>query len=1048
MILSSTVLSRAVLAAFLVSLPGGREAFARTASRVGTTGSGAGAAGVIGATLGGVATAPGLAMTLSPASLAIAPLSVPGALTPVALVSPAAPAPASGLVPAAAKAVLIGAALGAKALATPALSNGASKSAAAAAFEGGDQTRRSGDALESFTAAEERGTAPAPVAAGAPHPSAGLQKAGGSGLKKRPVAGIEQKVVSEVFKAAGVRIGAKGSHDLAVNDPAFFRRLLGDPLLQFGETYMDGLWDSPAVDEVVAKLFSAERDGRISTVLPLWRVPGLAGLALIRHGYRYIRDRLTNRQTRARSTTVAEEHYDAGNELYRLMLDPTLTYTSGVWAPGYTLEDAQNAKYDLIARKLGLKPGQRVLDIGSGFGGFARFAAKNYGAKVTGITISIEQLKAARALSAGVEGVEFLYSDYRDIPHRFPKDAFDHVVSIEMIEAVGPKNLAEYFQAAHAALKDGGRFVIQAIANNRDVFNNNPWAGKYIFRDGVAPSTEQVDKAARRAFGRPVDRQRITGHYDKTLMAWHENFTRAWPQLKGEYGERFKRMWDFYLLAAAGLFRAGDIQLDQTVYVKGGRPGEEPRVRELPTRRRLDAMRASPEEKDRTARQISRLEEEKRAVAAALEPRAARAAVTLPRDARVAVIGAGPSGLSSALELRRLGYTNVVVFESGPEAGGKSHTVNIDGKPHDLGATMGVKGKYAQIERLAKRHGQAAVRFPKEVQYDLESGGPAKKASLLDSMRLLYEGARYLLHRALMAAVGGRGLEVPPDELADPWPVVMNRRGLGLFKDKMTTYLTGYGYGGPQTPAVFAERMLDLSAVTLGAAGPAIMWENGTQPIWKGVASGLNVRVNAEIERVERSGDGARVYLKGGKTPERFDRLIVAVDPRTALRVLDATAEERALFSMVRYMPYATFAVRVEGFAQGRAEVGYLKENMTPDRVGRPMAWIKRHADDDVFVFHLHAPPSISDEQITANIAGDMRRLGAGKVTLVDSRRWPFFPHVDSAAIREERFYERARSLQGLNRTVFVNEALAMSTMPDAARQGTTAARRLASGEY
>jgi cyclopropane-fatty-acyl-phospholipid synthase len=866
---------------------------------------------------------------------------------------------------------------------------------------------------------------------------------------KERAASAYERTVAEVFAAAGVQIHGDQPHDLTVSNPAFYRRLLSDPRLELGETYMDGQWDSPSVDQLAAKLMSARREGGLlRRAAPLWRAPVPAALAVVRHSYRYLRDLLTNRQTRTRSRTVAEEHYDAGNELYRQMLDPTLTYTSGVWAPGYTLEDAQNAKYDLIARKLGLKPGQSVLDIGSGFGGFARFAAKNYGAKVTGITISVEQLKAARALSAGVDGANFLYSDYRDIPHRFPKDAFDHAVSIEMIEAVGAKNLSDYFASVHSVLKDGGRFVIQAIASNHDVVNSNPWFSKYIFHDGVAPSTAQVDRAARGAFGPAVDRHRITGDYDTTLLAWHANFTRAWPALKAEYGERFKRMWDFYLLSVAGGFRARELQLDQAVYVKGGRSEDVAPIRELPTRERLDSMRAAPQELDLIARTIARLEDEKLAVAAAAAPRPARARTPLAKDSRIAVIGAGPSGLSSALELRRLGYTNVVVFEKESEAGGKSHTVDLAGRPHDLGATMGVRGKYDEIARLAEEQGQATVPFPKQVHYDLQRGSPVGKAPLGQFVKLMGQGLRYLIHHARMAGGGERGLEVPPAELSDPWPVVMRRLGLDLFADRMTTYLTGYGYGGPETPAVFGERMLDASAIRGAATAQPIMWQNGTQPIWKGVARGLDVRTNAAVERIERGADGVSLFLEGGAAPERFDKIILAVDPQAALRVLDATAEERALFSRVRYMPYATFAARVEGFSEGKAEVGYLKENMTLERAGRPMAWIKRYADDDVFVFHLFAPAEVSDERITANIAEDMRRLGAGKVTLVDSRRWPFFPHVDSETMREERFYERARNLQGLNRTVFVNEALGMSTMPDAAKQGKKAAQRLASGEY
>jgi cyclopropane-fatty-acyl-phospholipid synthase len=861
--------------------------------------------------------------------------------------------------------------------------------------------------------------------------------------------GAYEKTVAALFSNAGIRIDGDRPQDLTVSDPSFYRRFLSDPRLELGETYMDGHWNSAAVDRLAAGLMSAHRrDGLLVSAAPYWRAPIPAAVASIRHAARSLRDALINRQTRTLARTVAEKHYDAGNDLYLKMLDPTLTYTSGVWADGYTLEDAQNAKYDLLARKLGLRPGQHILDIGSGFGGFARFAAKNYGVRVTGITISVEQLKAARALSAGVEGVNFIYSDYRDLPHRFAEGAFDHAVSIEMIEAVGQKNLKTYFESVGSVLKDGGRFAIQAIASNRDVVNSNPWFSKYIFHNGVAPSTAQADRAARGTFGAPVDRQRITGDYDKTLLAWHANFTRAWPRLKDAYSERFKRMWDFYLLSVAGGFRARALQLDQTVYVKGGGRESLPPVRELPSRERLDALRATPDEEAAIAATIARLEDEKVAVAEASAPREKRAPIPLPKDARIAVIGAGPSGLSSALELRRLGYRNVVVFEKEAEAGGKSHTVEFAGRPHDMGATMGVSGPYAEIERLAAEQEQPTIPFPKQVQYDLLSGVPFPKASLGETLKLAGLCLRYMIFQARAAGQDDVGLEVPPSEFADSWGVLMKRLGLSRFGDKMLTYLTGYGYGGPDTPAVFGARMLSASAIWGAALGRTIMWENGTQPIWKGVASRLDVRTNAPIDRIQRGTDGVDLFLEGAATPERFDKIVLAVDPAAALGMLDATAEEKALFSRVRTMPYATFAVRVEGFAEGRAEVGYLKENMTLERMGRPMAWIKRYADDNVFVFHLFAPPEMSDEEITANIAADMGRLGATKATLVGSRRWPFFPHVDSETMREERFYERARNLQGRNRTVFVNEALGMSTMPNSAAQGRTAAQRLASGEY
>jgi cyclopropane-fatty-acyl-phospholipid synthase len=849
--------------------------------------------------------------------------------------------------------------------------------------------------------------------------------------------------VNELLKNAGINPA-----DLVVKDPAFYTRVLSDPLFELGETYMDGLWESEHIDQITTKLYEAQqRDGPLKSFAPLWRTPDLALNGLVKDRYRYYRDLLTNRQTRVRAMKVAEEHYDAGNGLYRRMLDPTLTYTSGVWADGFTLEDAQNAKYDLIARKLGLKPGDHVLDIGCGFGGFARFASRYYGAEVTGITISVEQLKAARALSARDKNLHFVFSDYRDIAHRFPPNTFDHVVSIEMIEAVGPKNLEGYFEAANASLKDGGRFVIQAIANNRDVVNTNPWFSKYIFSDGVAPSLNQVERASMKTFGGPVDIHRITADYDRTLLEWHKNFTAAWPELKDDYSERFKRMWDFYLLSVAGGFRSKELQLDQSVFVKGAAGREIKAIRTLPSRAKLDAMRITEEEKSRAAILIDDLDREKVAMDLALKPRPREPVKPLAKDARIAIIGAGPSGLSAALELKNQGYTNVVIFEKEAEAGGKTHTVDIGGKIHDLGATMGVKKKYAVVERLAKEHGQRTIPFPTEVDYDLKTGRPVAP-SRGDALKKKVQGLVYLLKYNDITRDVGKGLEIPPVELADPWQVVMNRHGLGYFGEQLKTYLTGYGYGGPETPAVFAMRMFDPDAIVGAALSDPIMWENGTQPIWKGVASQLNVRLNTTIEKVERSETGIKISVQGGTRSEHFDRLIVATDPKSALKVLDPTAEEKSLFTQVKYMPYATFAVRVDGIADGVSQVGYLRENMTLDREGHPMAWIKRHGDDNVFVFHLFAPDHLSDDQILANISEDLGRLGGRNFSLVDSRRWPFFPHVDGTSMRENHWYERVVNNQGRNGTVFVNEAMNMSTMADAAALGKKVAERMISGEY
>ncbi|MBY0371359.1 FAD-dependent oxidoreductase [bacterium] len=853
----------------------------------------------------------------------------------------------------------------------------------------------------------------------------------------------------QIFENAGVRFGGGDKSALIVHDPKLYPIVLSDPLLKLGETYVDGLWDPKdlSIDEIVYRLQVDQNERGLAAYLPMWRTPFAAASAAAKYAYRHTRDALLNRQNRSRALMVAQTHYDAGNGLYRLMLDPTLTYTSGIWAPGFDLEDSQNAKYDLIAKKIGLRPGQEILDIGCGFGGFARFASKHYQAKVTGITISVEQLKLARVLSEGDPRVEFVYADYRDIPHQFAHRQFDHVVSIEMIEAVGHKNLGKFFHSAHSRLKEGGRLLIQGIAADGDRVNTNPWFDKYIFTNGVAVSSAQLDRAAASTFGVPRDRHDISDHYDPTLLAWHQNFNQAWPELQSGYGDRFKRVWDFYLLSVAGMFRAGGLRNYQTIYAKGGDLEFAPE-RELASLDRLRAMKATAEEKARVAHAVSQVEAHTAALDAKKVPRDRPAAAPLAKDATIAIIGAGPSGISTALELRRLGYRNVVLFEKDDAVGGKSHTVQIDGRPHDLGATMGIPGKYQFLEDLSAKHQVPIISFPGQVYYDLKTGKPEPAASLAENGRLAFEAARYFGRYGRLSGSDGRGLEVPPAEMADPMAVVLNRNGMGHLSGVMTPFLIGYGYGGPETPAVFGHRMFDRDTIRGVATSKAIMWRDGTQPLWKAAAKDLDVRTASDVRAIRRDSQGVQVWIGDDKQPQVFDRLVIAADPQSVLGALDASEEEKALFSQIRHMPYSTFAVRVRGFAEGRAEVGMLRENMTLTRMGHPMGWVKRYPDAGIFIFHLFAPESLSDDQVMASIREDMGALGATSCELISSRRWPFFPHVDSRSVREEFFFQRMQNLQGLNRTVYVNEVLSMSTMADVAGLAVKVARRLASGEY
>lgn len=849
-----------------------------------------------------------------------------------------------------------------------------------------------------------------------------------------------KQTVTELLAVAGVQVNGPNPWDITFHDPSAYVRILRDPDLQLGLTYMDGLWTCPAIDQLLDRVTGAGIRKKLIEPSLLMRTPGLLLESAARATYRYVRDSIVNRQTIKRSTNVAKEHYDVGNVLYGHQLGPTLAYTSGVFAPGYSLEDAQNAKHDLLCRKMGLKPGDRVLDIGSGFGAFARYAAKHYGVEVIGVTISNEQLKSARALSEGVPGVSFVYSDYRDIAKRFPKDHFDHVVSIEMIEAVGPKNLSDYLDATQACLKTGGTFALQAICDNHDAVRSNTWFSEYIFRDGVAPSRNQVDSAAAPFFGAPEDVHRITDSYDKTLMCWHENFEKAWPQLEAQYGERFKRMWDFYLRSIAGGFRSTRMNVDQVVYRKGGPDTSRAPVRELPSREKLDALRATDAEYAAIQATLATVEAHSAYVAKVAAPKPAREPKALALDARICVIGAGPSGLSVAHELRAKGYTNVVILEGSDRIGGKSFTVDFNGRAHDLGATMGVPGMYNAIKELGEQHGVHTTKFPKQVQYDLATGGPRAKKTFCETAALYAGTLQYL---ATNISHRNKGLEVPNEELAEPFGILAKRHGFAAAGLVLDTYLTGYGYGYPQsTPAVYGFRMLGPKSIIGAGSGSLLMWENGTTPIWEGVAKNLDVRLGVQVRGIDRSGDASVVRTsKGAMT---FDRVVVACDPTEALSFLDASREEREVFGQIKHMPYSTFACRVRGVAEGRAEVGYLRENMTEDRPGHPMAWIKRYADDDVFVFHLFAPPGMSDDDVMARVREDMGKLGATSVDLVESRRWKFFPHVDADAMRCEKFFERARNLQGERGTFFANEVLSMSTMANVNEYAKVIAERVA----
>ena len=361
-----------------------------------------------------------------------------------------------------------------------------------------------------------------------------------------------QGQVEKLLAGTDVSINGNRPWDPQIHDPRFYSRVLSASSLGLGESYMDGWWDCAQLDEFIARILRQDIRSRLR--------PNLALIADV------ARARLLNRQNTRRAFRIGEAHYDIGNDLYQYMLDKRLTYTCGYWKDATTLDDAQEAKLDLVCRKIGLKHGERVLDIGCGWGSFAKFAAEKYGAHVVGITVSKEQIKLGRELCQGLP-IELRLQDYREV-----NEPFDHIVSLGMIEHVGYKNYRQFMQITNRCLKPRALFLLHTIGSNYSTHHGDPWFDKYIFPNGMLPSIEQLGKASENLFVME-DWHNIGIHYDKTLTTWFASFNQNWPKLQDKYNDTFYRMWKYYLLSMAGSFRSRSIQVRQIVFSKGGELG-------------------------------------------------------------------------------------------------------------------------------------------------------------------------------------------------------------------------------------------------------------------------------------------------------------------------------------------------------------------------------------------------------------------------------------------------------------------------------------------
>lgn len=359
-------------------------------------------------------------------------------------------------------------------------------------------------------------------------------------------------VIEAIAAKIDVRLDGKRPEDIIVHDERLFDRIIKDGSLGFGEAYMDGWWDCKALDKFFNKVFRAHVDKEVT------KDKGLV--------FSLFLTKFFNFQTKKRAYQVADAHYNLGNDLYFKMLDKNMAYSCGYWEGTKSLDTAQAQKLDLICRKIGLKKGMKVLDIGCGWGSMAKFAAEKYGVEVVGVTISKEQQKYGMERCKGLP-VDLRLQDYRDVAEKF-----DRIISIGMFEHVGHKNYREYFEVVNRCLKDDGLFCLHTIGQDDSVTSADPWVHKYIFPNGMVPSIQQVGKASENLFVME-DWHNFGQYYDITLMAWWDKFKKAWPELKVNYDERFYRMWEYYLKVFAGNFRARNLQLWQIVYSKNGVEG-------------------------------------------------------------------------------------------------------------------------------------------------------------------------------------------------------------------------------------------------------------------------------------------------------------------------------------------------------------------------------------------------------------------------------------------------------------------------------------------
>lgn len=373
----------------------------------------------------------------------------------------------------------------------------------------------------------------------------------GTSTRRRRAGGAEA-MLARLLDEGGIKLNGPEAWDPQVHNPDLYARVVAEGSLGLGEAYMDGWWDCERLDTLFERIVTHRIDMGLR--------PSMSLIWLVLNAH------LQNRQSKRRVWDVAQVHYDLDVDVFEATFDKRLTGSCGYWATADNLDDAQEAKLDLVCRKIGLKAGERVLDIGCGWGAFMGFAAERYGANCVGVTVSQVQAEYGRKRYARLP-VEFQVKDYRDFQGRV-----DRIASMGMFEHVGARNYRTYFEHARRWIADDGLFLLHTIWANEAYPTIDPWLDKYIFPNGCLPTVGQVGDAVEGLF--VVENvENFGSYYDRTLMAWYARFQSNWAAISAKYGERFCRMWDYYLRCCAGGFRSRAISVGQFVLSPKGVPG-------------------------------------------------------------------------------------------------------------------------------------------------------------------------------------------------------------------------------------------------------------------------------------------------------------------------------------------------------------------------------------------------------------------------------------------------------------------------------------------